>query len=97
MAADEEYDMDIATVRAAFVVWRMLVQSWQPTTAEVAQKFGMTRQGAYALLCKISDVVPITQDDSPAHHRFDSPARWRLVESVNVVLTAPCKDVGREV
>ncbi|HCS47972.1 MAG TPA: hypothetical protein DIW61_06830 [Candidatus Aminicenantes bacterium] len=48
--------------RAALVTWH-LSHGDAFKTAEVCRMTGLTRQGAYRLMCKVSRVVPIFQDE----------------------------------
>lgn len=48
--------------RVALVVWRM-AQGDSLTTQQVAQLTGLTVNGAYLLLCRISRVLPLYQDE----------------------------------
>jgi hypothetical protein len=48
--------------RAALVTWH-LAHGDAFQTSEVCSMTGLTRQGAYRLLCKVSRVVPIFQDE----------------------------------
>ena len=66
---------ELTPVERAVVLTRLLMQGEQLTTAEVALLFGMTRQGAYWLLCHISRHVPIYQEGK----------RWRLLGKANCV------------
>jgi hypothetical protein len=43
------------------ITW-MLCNGEGLTTADVARITGYTRQGAYAMMCRISRVIPICQD-----------------------------------
>jgi len=49
--------------RAALVTWH-LSHGDAFKTAEVCRMTGLTRQGAYRLLCKLSRVIPVYQDES---------------------------------
>lgn len=49
--------------RVAVVVWA-LAQGQRLTTRQVARLTGMSMRSAYALLCRISRVLPICQDDN---------------------------------
>lgn len=48
-----------------------LLQGGEPTTAEVAQRYDTTWQGAYLMMCRISAVIPIIQEGG----------RWRMFDS----------------
>jgi len=49
--------------RAALVTW-YLSHGDAFRTSEVCRMTGLTRQGAYRLLCKLSRVIPVYQDKS---------------------------------
>ena len=49
--------------RAALVTW-YLSHGDAFRTSEVCRMTGLTRQGAYRLLCKLSRVIPVYQDES---------------------------------
>jgi hypothetical protein len=48
--------------RAALVAWH-LAHGEGLRTAEVAKVIGLTRRGAFEMLCVLSAVLPIYQDD----------------------------------
>ena len=48
--------------RIAIVVWH-LAHGDSFRTSDVSAMTGLTRQGAYRLMCKVSRVVPIFQDE----------------------------------
>jgi len=50
------------TIRTAVVVVLLMVGR-RLKTAEVAEMTGMSREGAYRLMCKISSVMTLTLDD----------------------------------
>ncbi len=70
MTNGDEREIDTATLRAAAVTYRLML-GWTPKTIEVAEYCGIGIAGAWALLVRISDVVPIYQD-----REFEN--RWRL-------------------
>lgn len=57
--------------KAADVVWR-LANGEGVTVREVADDFGMTRQGAYKMLCIVSRVIPIAANSTGIWQRFDN-------------------------
>lgn len=58
-----------AQERAALALW-LFQDGWVPTTAEAAQRLGISQTGARALLRKLGRVCEISQDDG---------GRWHLV------------------
>lgn len=75
MAANDSSVIEIttATVRATAVTHRMML-GWTPTTHEVTEfcKFE-SEQGAYAMLVRMSDVVPIYWDKADG--------RWHMLQA----------------
>lgn len=63
----DEREIDTVTQRAALATY-LLLQGWQPKTRQVAEKFGMSDGGAWNLMCRLSDVLPIAQDDEDRWH-----------------------------
>lgn len=59
---------EVTTERVGIVAWR-LAQGWQATTAEIAEWAGISRNGAWYLLMKLSRVLPIEMIDG----------RWQCV------------------
>ena len=59
---------EVTTERVGIVAWR-LAQGWQATTAEIAEWAGISRNGAWYLLIKLSRVLPIEMIDG----------RWQCV------------------
>lgn len=88
---DTDYEIATATMRTALVVWRMAL-GWQPTTDDIARKFGMSRQGAGELMKRISGIVPICADD--IHGNQHNRPKWRIAD--NVVLTPVCQTQRQE-
>ena len=58
----DEREIDTATLRVALVVYK-LDRGWTPTTRQVAELCNISREGAWMLLCRMSDVVPVGQDE----------------------------------
>ena len=54
-------DLDTISVRAAYVGYHMAL-GWEPTTEEVAQKFGISHAGAHMLMERVSRSIPILKD-----------------------------------
>ncbi len=63
--------------RTAIVVFE-LSEGRQYTTAEIAAKINVTRQGAWAILCAVSRILPFFQDEESG--------KW---QRVNTTLTDP--------
>ncbi len=57
----DEREIDTVTQRAALATY-LLLRGWQPKTQQIAERFGMSNKGAWDLMCRISDVIPVTQD-----------------------------------
>jgi len=53
---------EVASERAALIVYWM-ISGRKFRTAEIAEFCGVTRRGAYAMMARISRVVPLTQVD----------------------------------
>ncbi len=53
---------EVPTERTAIVVW-MLAKGRRMKTSEVADLTGVTRQGAYEIMARISRVLPVVQID----------------------------------
>lgn len=66
----DDREIDTVTLRVAAVVYR-LTQGWMPTTREVAEYCGMGDAGAWAMLVRMSDIVPVYCDKDLGH-------RWSL-------------------
>ena len=64
-------DTETPTERAA-VITLAIAGGHGLTTRQTAEITGLTMQGAYVLLCRISRVVPIYQDGE---------GKWRLLDS----------------
>ena len=62
MSDDEGVVMMVARERAAYVAF-WLAQGREFTTAQVAERTGLTRQGALDLLKSISRVIPICEEE----------------------------------
>jgi len=62
-------ELENTTERVALLCYALFVHEAQLTTAEVAHMLGVTLDGAYKMLAKMSCVVPICQDDS---------GRWKV-------------------
>jgi len=58
------------TERVAVLTWRLATGS-AVSGSELATMFGMSRQGAHAMLARLSRVLPLYQD---------AAGRWRLVD-----------------
>jgi hypothetical protein len=56
-----EDDLDTISVRAAYVGFQMAL-GWTPTTADVAQQFGISHAGAHMLMERVSRAIPILKD-----------------------------------
>ena len=56
--------------RTAIVVYAILTGQ-ELSTVEFAEKISVTRQGAWAILCQISGVLPIVQDDDGIWRKFE--------------------------
>jgi hypothetical protein len=69
----DEREIDTATLRVAIVTWKIF-SGWTPTTRDVAELCSMADNGAWAMLVRMSDVLPIYLD------REDF--RWRLTDGV---------------
>jgi DNA-binding IclR family transcriptional regulator len=61
----------VPTERAGLVTW-WFIKGQRLTTAEVADKLGISRQGAHSMLEKLSRIIPLTKDDCPG-------GKWFLV------------------
>lgn len=57
------------TDRVAMICW-LLLQGRAMTTVDVAKRTGMTRQGAWYLMARLSRTVPLYNDSG----------QWRLLE-----------------
>lgn len=57
-----------ATERVAFIVW-LLMRGWRPTTRELAERCGISWEGARLLMQKVGRVLDVRQD---------SDGRWKL-------------------
>jgi len=58
------------TGRVAKIIWH-LAEGGAMTTTEVAAQLKIRRQGAYAMLCRASAVVPIVLDDEGKWRKMD--------------------------
>ena len=58
------------TERVAVTVW-LLSQGWQLSTKDIASLVGITSQGAYQMMDRVSRVVPVVLD----------AGKWRLMRS----------------
>ena len=63
--------------RTAIVVFA-IAEGREYTTGEIAQKINVTRQGAWAILCAVSRILPFFQDEESG--------KW---QRVNTTLTDP--------
>lgn len=63
-----QVDYMTAQEKAAKVTFQ-IVSGDTPTTGEIGERFGMTYQGAYSMMSKVSRVVPMTTDEG---------GRWRV-------------------
>lgn len=61
-----------STQRGAFVIWWLAVGGLRLTTAEYADRLGISHSGAYHILCSLSQVFGLYQDKQ---------GRWRLVDN----------------
>lgn len=59
---------DLSAQQKAADITCLIVRGAAPTTAEIAERYGITWQGAYMMMSRISGVVPLIQDGQ----------RWRL-------------------
>ncbi len=57
--------------RSARITYLLLSVGVAMTTAEVAKVAGLARQNAYALLCAISRVAPIYQDEQRIWRKYE--------------------------
>ncbi len=63
MAANgDEREIDTVTLRVALVVHRLDL-GWRPKTIEVATLCNISREGAWMLLNRMSDIVPVYLDE----------------------------------
>lgn len=62
-----QIDYMSAQEKAAKVTFQ-IVSGDTPTTADIAERFGMTWQGAYRMMSNVSRVVPLTTENG----------RWRV-------------------
>lgn len=83
-------DVPTATAqeRAALAAW-LLMQGGLYTTAQIAERVGLSREGAHAILDKISRSIPIWQDER---------GRWQLCYESRIALgMGPCGQDPRRV
>ena len=63
MAANgDEREIDTVTLRVAVVVYQ-LVRGWTPTTRQIADMCSLSNVGAWLMMSRMSDVVPVYLDD----------------------------------
>ncbi len=78
LAEYTEPPMDLTIRERTAIVVFELSEGRQYTTAEIAAKINVTRQGAWAILCAVSRILPFFQDEESG--------KWKRV---NTTLTHP--------
>lgn len=78
LAEYEEQPIDLTIRERTAIVVFAIAEGREYTTAEIAAKINVTRQGAWAILCAVSRILPFYQDDIDG--------KWKRV---NTTLTHP--------
>ncbi len=73
-----EPPMDLTIRERTAIVVFAIAEGREYTTGEIAAKINVTRQGAWAILCAVSRILPFYQDDTDG--------KWKRV---NTTLTDP--------
>ncbi len=70
---------DLHPTERIAIIARALTIGEQPTTAEVAHMVGLSRQGAWEMLDKLSRVLPIVQDRT-----VDGRLVWHCIDANSI-------------
>lgn len=62
------------TQRVAFITFSIMAGQTY-TSASIADLFGISRQSAWEMMCKLSGVLPVYQDEAFIWRRLDFPQR----------------------